>query len=288
MFEILRQSLALGVVTSDYPLTPAAVSDRARGRPEIDYPRWRDARAAVAACPTAALTATDQAGERTTVLDLAHCIYCGCCAEADPAIRMTSDGELAAGRRVDLRATARYRLGPDGSHARLLEVVPAGLDAPGATELLGQALRERIQRTLGRSLHVRQVDAGSCNGCEIEIGGLNSPVYDVERFGVHFVPSPRHADLLLVTGPVTRNMELALRKTYQATPEPRCVVAVGTCGCGGGIYGRNYATRGGVDQVIPVDLYVPGCPPHPHALLRGLLLALGQWPARAQPNPRVK
>ena len=104
----------------------------------------------------------------------------------------------------------------------------------------------------------------------------NSPVYDIERFGVHFVASPRHADMLLVTGPVTRNMELALRKTYEATPEPRLVVAVGACGCSGGIFGENYATRGGVDSVIPVDVYVPGCPPNPYALLQGILLAMGR------------
>jgi Ni,Fe-hydrogenase III small subunit len=131
---------------------------------------------------------------------------------------------------------------------------------------------------LGRSLHIREVDAGSCNGCEIEIVGLNSPIYDAERFGVHFVASPRHADMLLVTGPVTRNMEQALRKTYDAMPGPRLVVAVGACGCSGGIFGVNYATRGAVDAVIPVDVYIPGCPPNPHALLHGILTAVGRWP----------
>jgi Ni,Fe-hydrogenase III small subunit len=140
-----------------------------------------------------------------------------------------------------------------------------------------------VSKVLGRSLHIRQVDAGSCNGCEIEIVGLNSPVYDLERFGIHFVASPRHADMLLVTGPVTRNMELALRKTYAAMPEPRLVVAVGACGCSGGIFGQNYATRGGVDAVLPVDVYIPGCPPNPHALLQGILLAIGRWPHRAPP-----
>ena len=121
------------------------------------------------------------------------------------------------------------------------------------------------------------MDAGSCNGCEVEIHGLNSPVYDLERFGIHFVASPRHADMLLVTGPVTRNMELALKKTYAATPDPRLVVAVGACGCSGGIFGVNYATCGAVDAVIPVDVYIPGCPPNPHALLHGILLAMGRF-----------
>ena len=133
------------------------------------------------------------------------------------------------------------------------------------------------------ALAIREVDAGSCNGCEIEIINLSGPVYDLERFGIHFVASPRHADMLLVTGPVTRNMELALRKTYDATPEPRLVVAVGACGCSGGIFGINYATRGGVDQVIPVDVYIPGCPPNPHALLHGILTAMERFEIPAPP-----
>ena len=145
---------------------------------------------------------------------------------------------------------------------------------------LGAELRARIAKALGRSLHIREVDAGSCNGCEIEIVGLNSPVYDIERFGIHFVASPRHADMLLVTGPVSRNMELALRKTYDAMPSPRLVVAVGACGCSGGIFGESYASLGGVDKVLPVDVYVPGCPPSPHALLHGILTAIGRLPAR--------
>ena len=136
---------------------------------------------------------------------------------------------------------------------------------------LARSVEERTRRLLGRAVAIREVDAGSCNGCEIEITGLTSPVYDAARFGIHFVASPRHADLLLVTGPVTRNMELALRKTYEAMPAPRLVVAVGACGCSGGIFGSNYATLGGVDNVLPVDVYIPGCPPRPEALLYGLM-----------------
>ena len=147
-------------------------------------------------------------------------------------------------------------------------------------EALGRQIKERTNQIFGRSLHIREVDAGSCNGCEIEIVNLNSPVYDIERFGIHFVASPRHADLLLVTGPVTRNMELALRKTYDATPPPRLVVAVGACGCSGGIFGQTYASLGSIDRVVPVDVYIPGCPPNPFALLYGLLLAVGRLPAR--------
>src|SRR5512143_2852671 len=127
----------------------------------------------------------------------------------------------------------------------------------------------RAKRLFGRALAIREVDAGSCNGCEIEITGLNSPIYDAERFGIHFVASPRHADLLLVTGPVTRNMEVPLRKTYEATPEPKLVVAVGDCARTCGVYQGSYALAGSVDQIIPVDVFVRGCPPEPADILRG-------------------
>ncbi len=303
MFDILRKSLSTGLVTTRYPAIPAEVSGAARGRPEIDWPNWKDARAAAASCPTGALACLEGAARRTVKLDLARCIFCGLCAEADAAIRMTPACELAARRRADLVTTATYGLARDGLQAGLVCLEPAsggpqGRTAPAARagdqaaascppaeparpgaeslEALGAELKTRIQSVLGRSLHIREVDAASCNGCEVEIAGLNSPVYDIERLGIHFVASPRHADMLLVTGPVSRNMELALRKTYDATPEPRLVVAVGACGCSGGIFGQNYACIGGVDKVIPVDVYIPGCPPNPHALLHGILTAIGR------------
>lgn len=138
----------------------------------------------------------------------------------------------------------------------------------------------RAQKLFGRALAIREVDAGSCNGCEIEITGLTSPVYDSERFGVHFVASPRHADMLLVTGPVTRNMEIPLRKTYEATPDPKLVVAVGDCAQSCGVFRGSYAVAGSVDQIIPVDVFVPGCPPEPAAILRGILAALDRLPKR--------
>src|SRR5499426_3918921 len=134
------------------------------------------------------------------------------------------------------------------------------------------------RRLLGRSLGIREVDAGSCNGCEVEITGLMSPVYDSERFGFHFVASPRHADLLLVTGAVTRNMEVPLRKTYEATPAPKLVVAVGDCARTCGVFRGSYAVAGSVDQVVPVDAFVAGCPPEPADILRGILAALGRLP----------
>jgi Ni,Fe-hydrogenase III small subunit len=127
---------------------------------------------------------------------------------------------------------------------------------------------------LGRALAIRQVDAGSCNGCELEIHALANPYYNIEGLGMHFVASPRHADLLLVTGPVSRHMETALRRTYDATPEPRLVVAVGDCGCSGGIFGESYASCGRVANVIPVDVAVGGCPPPPIEILRGILTAV--------------
>jgi Ni,Fe-hydrogenase III small subunit/formate hydrogenlyase subunit 6/NADH:ubiquinone oxidoreductase subunit I len=276
MFDILRKSLAIGVVTGSYPGSAPDVSRQARGCPEIDFRQWKDARPAAEACPTQAIFCQDTYGERTAVLDLAKCVFCGLCAESDPAIRMTSLCELAAHQRTDLKQTAQYRLNKDGTHQQCLAQPATPAPARSSLDELRELVRRQIRRMLGRSLHIREVDAGSCNGCEVEINGLNSPVYDIERFGIHFVASPRHADMLLVTGPVARNMELALRKTYDATPGPRLVVAVGACGCSGGIFGQNYASLGSVDRVLPVDVYIPGCPPNPHALLHGILVAVGR------------
>jgi Ni,Fe-hydrogenase III small subunit len=139
---------------------------------------------------------------------------------------------------------------------------------------LGASVERAARRRLGRSLSIREVDAGSCNGCELEIHALNNAFYDLERFGLHFVASPRHADVLLVTGPVTRNMREALERTYNATPDPKWVVAVGDCAVDGGIFSGSYAVVGGVSGVVPVDLHIRGCPPQPTQLLKGLLTLL--------------
>jgi Ni,Fe-hydrogenase III small subunit len=144
-------------------------------------------------------------------------------------------------------------------------------------QIIGQRLHSRITDIFGRSLHIREVDAGSCNGCEVEVNSLSNPIYDIERFGVHIVASPRHADMLLVTGPVTRNMELALLKTYNATPSPKLVAAMGSCACNGGIFGDTYASGGGVDKVLPVDIYIPGCPPRPQAVIFALMMAMNKF-----------
>ena len=152
------------------------------------------------------------------------------------------------------------------------EPLPAGVEEE--IKEVGTGLEEAIRRCFHRSLTIRAVDAGSCNGCELEIHALNNPIYNCERFGIHFTASPRFADLLLVTGPATRNMEIALKRTYDATPPPKLVVAVGDCGCNGGIFGESYASLGGIGKIIPVDAYIPGCPPRPVDLLRGILRVL--------------
>lgn len=147
-------------------------------------------------------------------------------------------------------------------------------DIGEAAQAEGARIQSELLAILGQALTIRQVDAGSCNGCELEINALGNPYYNIEGLGIKFVASPRHADLLLVTGPVSRNMETALRRTYDATPEPRLVVAVGDCGCDGGIFGESYATCGRVANVIPVDEVIPGCPPPPLDILRGILKAV--------------
>jgi len=154
----------------------------------------------------------------------------------------------------------------------LTERAPAADDQTLAE--LAAALDHAARRRLGRSLAIREVDAGSCNGCELEIHALSNAFYDLERFGIRFVASPRHADVLLVTGPVTRNMREALERTYDATPDPKWVVAVGDCAVDGGLFASSYAVEGGVAKVVPVDLHIRGCPPHPAALLSGLLALL--------------
>jgi Ni,Fe-hydrogenase III small subunit len=166
--------------------------------------------------------------------------------------------------------------------------IPTEPPPPGDDTLrVADALQARILEVLGRALCIRAVDAGSCNGCELEIHALGNPLYNLEALGIRFVASPRHADLLLVTGPVSRNMEVALRWTYDATPDPKLVVAIGDCGCIGGIFGEGYATRGRVSNVIPVDVAVPGCPPSPRQILAGILTAISPLHQRRDPyaNP---
>src|SRR6202171_4166985 len=159
-------------------------------------------------------------------------------------------------------------------------IVTAPAAAADETLRLREALQDRIRRVLGRALCIRHVDAGSCNGCELEIHALNNPLYNLEGLGIRFVASPRHADMLLVTGPVSKHMEVALRRTYEATPDPKLVVALGDCGCTGGIFGESYASCGRVSNVIPVDVVIPGCPPSPRQILIGILTAISKAPPK--------
>lgn len=206
-------------------------------------------------CPTRALSKKDN---DSMALDNGKCIMCGYCAEAAPALIKIENKPV----------------NPTRTKNQLVEYSTRENLPEKSYEQMGKELQEKIRKLFGRSLAIREVDAGSCNGCEIEITALNNPIYDIERFGIHFVSSPRHADVLLVTGPASRNMETALLRTYEATPSPKIVIAVGACACSGGIFGDTYATTGGIDKIVPVDVYIPGCPPRPEVLIRGLLLAV--------------
>jgi Ni,Fe-hydrogenase III small subunit/Pyruvate/2-oxoacid:ferredoxin oxidoreductase delta subunit len=278
VFRILSGSLKTGIVTAPDPFAARPPF----GFPVVDFRACSACDACARVCPTAALRLDQTAPtHRTLSLSLAACIQCRECVAACPerAIRPGHEFEVAAYTREQLTQRASFTVDAASGRGTLEKTETT----PGPSlEDSAQALRARIEGRLGRSLHVRQVDAGSCNGCELEIGATANPVFDLERFGIHFVASPRHADVLLVTGPVTRNMEIALRRTYDATPEPRIVVAVGACGCSGGIFGEGtYASLGGVDRAVPVDVYIPGCPPRPHAILNGLLVAMGLRQARS-------
>jgi Ni,Fe-hydrogenase III small subunit/formate hydrogenlyase subunit 6/NADH:ubiquinone oxidoreductase subunit I len=277
MFGILINSLKTGVITETEPLgVPASF-----GFPVIDFSRCTACDECARACPTGAIQSTTAGVDRKIVtLSYAACIQCRACVTECPeqAVSVSHAVEVAAYTREQLARSASFEIDRATGRGTFVQVeAHQGLTLHESAE----RLRDRIRGRLGRSLHVRQVDAGSCNACEMEIAATTNPLYDLERFGVHLVASPRHADLLLVTGPVTRNMEIALQRTYDATPEPRIVVAVGACGCSGGIFGEGtYAAVGGVDRVLPVDVYIPGCPPRPQAILNGLLVAMGIREAR--------
>jgi len=264
------------VVTTRYPAEPGVPPDRFRGAPVL---RPGSHLPPPAVCPTGAISERFDEGGRHVALDLARCVFCGRCAE-DPwagAITMGRDFELAARSRADLRieVIADEPAHPLGSG----RAVAAAGPPPDRRAEAARASSE-IHRVLGRSLHLRHLDAGSCNACDWELTALLNPVYDIRRLGIDFVASPRHADGVVVTGPVTRNLETAVRRTIEAVPDPRVVIAVGACAASGGIVGEGYASAGGVDRVLPVDVYIPGCPPRPEAIIFGILVAIGRLDAR--------
>jgi len=230
--------------TVPFPNPTPAMPDRFRGQPVVDRAKCpAGCRECIEACPTDAITADK--------LDLGRCLFCTDCAEACPqrAISYSKDFRLAVNRREDL-------------------VLPAFK--------LAQALDDKARQLFGRSLKLRQVSAAGCNGCEADVNVLNTLVFDLGRFGIQFVASPRHADGLLITGPVSANMKLALQKTYEATPAPKLVIAVGACAISGGPYINHAEQHNGATGLLPVDLFVPGCPPHPFTILDGLLRLLGR------------
>ncbi len=254
MKGLLRTRLQLGPQTIAYPEGPARFGERFRGRPALAPERCAEGcRRCEEVCPTEAITG---AAQRALTLDTGACLFCGLCEEACPerAIVFTRDYRLAARTRDDLRLR-------------------------GDVPQLAAALDEKMRRLFGRSLKLRQVSAGGCNGCEAELNAAGNVQFDLSRFGIQFVASPRHADGLVVTGPVTENMRAALLDTWEATPAPRLLIAVGACACAGGPVMGSPTCAGGLAGVlpgVPVDLWIPGCPPHPVTVLDGLLRLLGR------------
>lgn len=293
MFRIVRKNFQ--TKTATIPCQPGChkAPEGFWGAPEIDAAKCTGCGQCVSPCPTDALSIKDNrlSNQRSLFLSYGDCITCGLCEPACPYEAITFQGkyELAARNKQELTLEFPFSLtkcSQDPAFVSEDKLPPKTTSAASLGEKIGSSvtpleptgrqLKDKINRLFGRSLHIREVDAGSCNGCEVEIHNLSNPVYDAERFGIHFVASPRHADMLLVTGPVTRHMELALRKTYDATPSPKLVVACGGCAIAGGIFKGSYAVVGGADGVVPVDVYIPGCPPRPEAVLYGIFLALNK------------
>ena len=259
MLKVIKKIIKYPRLTQGYPKIPLD-SSMFIGKPEIDGEKCSGCEECLKRCPSNAIVRDEFTNEIGINYDT--CIFCTLCEEVctKGAISMTNKFELAEKNRNDLRKNTliiEERNIPDQSY-----------------EIIGNTLKKKIKNVFGRRLQIREVDSGSCNGCDYEINGLNNPFNDVERLGINFVASPRHADMLLVTGTATRNMELALIKTYNATPDPKLVVAVGACACSGGVFRDTYATRNGIDCIIPVDVYIPGCPPRPQAILYGILKAI--------------
>ncbi len=253
MLKVILARLQQGHQTIKYPdAPPPKLPDRFRGRPVIDNARCRtECHICEALCPTGAIRVT----ENQPVIDMGKCFFCAECANACPEQAITFSG--------DYQLSARQRQA----------LVVAGGPPPLPPEA---ALDRDIRKLFGRSLKLRQVSAGGCNACEADTNVLNTLAWDLSRFGIQFVASPRHADGLLVTGPVTQNMKAALLKTYEAVASPKIVIATGACAISGGPYINHAQSCNGVADILPVNLYIPGCPPHPLTILDGLLRLLGR------------
>lgn len=259
MFDVLKKIIKYPRLTQEYPKN-SVNSSLFIGRPEIDCQKCTRCGQCAERCPSRAIVLNKK--ENDIGINYDECVFCTLCEEICPAgaVTMTNAFELAEKDRKQLR------------HSMII------IDENNAADISYEAvcteLSSNIQKIFGRSLQIREVDSGSCNGCDYEINALNNPFNDIERLGISFTASPRHADMLLVTGTCTRNMQNALIKTYNAAPGPKLVVAVGACACSGGIFRDSYAAENGIDRIVPVDVYIPGCPPRPQAILYGILKAL--------------
>jgi Ni,Fe-hydrogenase III small subunit len=259
IFDIVKRSL--GAPNVLVPVEALIANSQGSRMPDVQAALLTAsiARNVVDACSTSALTMDNSSGHLELILNYGECIGCGRC------VQVGAEAFFAAQRLV--------RCGVSKQALIRRWDVERGTEILIDENAMSEAAKE-IRSIVGGALNIRQVDGGSCNGCEGEIVALTNPYYDLERFGIHFVASPKHADMLLVTGPVTRNMAEAVKNTYEATPSPKLVIAVGACGCSGGIFSGSHAVVGGVDSVIPVDAYIPGCPPTAAMLLTGILQAL--------------
>lgn len=258
MFTIIKNRLLQGKLTFPYPAKEPKVADRFRGRPVVDSKKCEaGCRRCVEVCPVEAIA--QEQGK--IAIDLGRCLFCNLCQQACPtkAIEFTREFRMATRQRSDLV------VGDEG-------------------QKLADSLDKKLRSMFGRSLKMRVVSAADCNGCGVEVNVLATLVFDLGRFGIQYVASPRHADGIIITGPVSENMHVALRKTYDAVPAPKLVIAVGACAISGGPFRDHPQVHNGAEGIVPIDLYIPGCQPHPMTILDGYLRLLGRLPKERLPK----